>query len=48
VSRRDALKLGGAFGLAAAAAAIPFQAGQAKPAPAPSRRSSSWAADWPG
>jgi hypothetical protein len=29
VSRRDALKLGGAFGLAAAAAAIPFQAGQA-------------------
>src|SRR5215211_7881571 len=38
VSRRDALKLGGAFGLAAAAAAIPFQAGQAKPAPAPSRR----------
>jgi hypothetical protein len=27
VSRRDALKLGGAFGLAAAA--IPFQAGQA-------------------
>ena len=38
MSRRDALKLGGAFGLAAAAAAIPFQAGQAKPAPAPSRR----------
>jgi monoamine oxidase len=38
VSRRDALKLGGAFGLAAAAAAVPFRAGQAKPAPAPTRR----------
>jgi len=39
-SRRDALKLGGALGLAAAAAAVPLPAGEAKaaPAPVPTRR----------
>jgi monoamine oxidase len=36
VSRRDALKLGGAFGLATAAAAVPFT--EARSAPAPTRR----------
>jgi monoamine oxidase len=38
LSRRDALKLGGAIGLAAAAAAIPSKASGAAPTPAPSRR----------
>jgi monoamine oxidase len=34
LSRRDVLKLGGVFGLATAGAAVPFRAGQAKPASA--------------
>jgi monoamine oxidase len=38
LSRRDALKLGGALGLATAAAAVPVRASGAKPAPAPARR----------
>jgi hypothetical protein len=48
LSRRDALRLGGVLGLAAAAAAVPFPGSQARPAPSPAGASPSWVAGWPG